>query len=63
MPAQPRLPSSLAPAEIDQLACPACFAGLRPDESDLVCQECGRRYPVVDGIPVLIVERASVPAR
>jgi len=42
-----------------QLACPACLDALRPEEGRLVCTGCGRAYPVVDGIPVLIVERAD----
>lgn len=42
-------------AEIkDQLACPACRASLRLEAERLICAGCGRRYPVIDGIPVLI---------
>lgn len=46
------------------LACPACLGELRVessglDEGRLVCAECGRGYPVVDRIPVLIAERAE----
>ncbi len=36
------------------LACPVCRGGLRLEKSKLICTECGRAYPVVDGIPVLI---------
>jgi len=43
----------------DQLACPACLGDLRLDGERLVCAGCGRGYPIVDGIPVLIAERAS----
>ena len=50
------------PAVLDQLACPACLGTLRLDEARLVCAACGRAYPVVDGIPVLIAGRAE-PAR
>ncbi|MGD0901866.1 MAG: Trm112 family protein [Terracidiphilus sp.] len=38
---------------INQLACPACLGDLRMDEARLVCNGCGRAYPVVDGIPAL----------
>jgi uncharacterized protein YbaR (Trm112 family) len=31
------------------------------EESHLLCTACGRSYPVVDGIPVLIAERATMP--
>jgi uncharacterized protein YbaR (Trm112 family) len=46
---------------VGQLACPACLGDLFLDESKLVCGECGRPYPIVDGIPVLIVRREEIP--
>jgi uncharacterized protein YbaR (Trm112 family) len=42
-----------------QLACPACYGELRTEAWHLVCIACGRRYPIVDGIPALIIERAE----
>lgn len=42
-----------------KLACPACRGSLRPVLDQMVCDGCGRAYPVVDGIPVLIEERAE----
>jgi uncharacterized protein YbaR (Trm112 family) len=36
------------------LACPACLGGLFVEGERLVCALCGRGYPIVDGIPVLI---------
>ena len=29
----------------------------------LVCVKCGRRYPVRDGIPVMLVEEAELPGK
>lgn len=46
-------------AIVDQLACPACFSTLRLNAPRLVCQGCGRVYPIDDGIPVLIAEQSS----
>ena len=43
----------------DKLACPACFSPLRLMDTIVTCTNCGRIYPVVDGIPVLIAERAE----
>jgi uncharacterized protein YbaR (Trm112 family) len=43
------------------LACPACKKSLeyvREPES-LDCRACGKRYPVKDGIPILLVEEAK----
>lgn len=43
------------------LVCPVDKADLEEDAdtSRLVCTECGRRYPVRDGIPIMLVEEAE----
>ena len=41
---------------LELLACPACRGNLRVEKDRLVCVACGRGYPVVDGIPVLVPE-------
>jgi uncharacterized protein YbaR (Trm112 family) len=45
------------------LVCPVDKGDLTEDEpgSRLVCQVCGRRYPVRDGIPIMLVDRAEEP--
>jgi uncharacterized protein YbaR (Trm112 family) len=43
---------------LEQLACPACLGGLVLVGERLACAGCGRGYAIVDGIPVLIAERA-----
>jgi len=42
------------PSVATQLACPACHGALRLETGKLVCAQCSRAYPIVDGIPVLI---------
>lgn len=46
---------------LELLACPACED--RPPvkllDDKLLCEKCGRRYPVRDGIPVMLVEEAE----
>jgi uncharacterized protein YbaR (Trm112 family) len=32
---------------------------LHAEDSRLVCSACARRYPIVDGIPALIIERTE----
>jgi uncharacterized protein YbaR (Trm112 family) len=44
------------PSVATQLACPACVGALRVEETRLICQACGRTYPIVDGIPALIAD-------
>jgi uncharacterized protein YbaR (Trm112 family) len=43
----------------EDLVCPVCFGALRFSDTAVVCASCEGSYPVVDGIPVLIVERSS----
>jgi uncharacterized protein YbaR (Trm112 family) len=57
------VPDVISPDLLEILACPACDT--RPkvnlENDKLVCVECGRRYPVRDGIPVMLVEDAEWP--
>ncbi|MGA2571070.1 MAG: Trm112 family protein [Terracidiphilus sp.] len=46
---------------LSELACPACHGDLRLDSGRLICGGCRRAYPIVDGIPVLIVDREENP--
>ncbi len=48
---------------LEILACPVDKAPVREDGDHLVCAQCRRRYPVRDGIPVMLVEEAELPAR
>jgi uncharacterized protein YbaR (Trm112 family) len=43
------------------LACPVCIAPLTQQDERLVCAACGRRYPIREGIPVLLVDEAELP--
>jgi len=50
---------------LDALVCPLpeCRKGLTlaADGSFLQCTACGRKYPVEDDIPILLVDRAEKP--
>jgi uncharacterized protein YbaR (Trm112 family) len=46
-------------SSLELLACPACLGRLSVLEPHLICANCGRAYPLVDGIPVLIADRAE----
>jgi uncharacterized protein YbaR (Trm112 family) len=59
MPANPARPQAFDPSILEQLACPACLGNLRLEANRLRCDACSRSYPIVDGIPVLIPDRAS----
>lgn len=44
---------------LDILACPVCKTPVRLENDRLVCDACGRRYPIRDGIPVMLIEEAE----
>ena len=44
---------------LEILACPACKGPVEVQEDYIVCQQCGLRYPVRDGIPIMLVEEAE----
>ena len=48
---------------LEILACPVCKEDITYDEPNqkLICASCGRRYPVKDGIPVMLEEEAEMP--
>ena len=52
-------------ALLEILRCPACVKeknGLLSIQQDswLVCQNCGRKYPIVDDIPVMLIEEGEI---
>ena len=40
------------------LACPRCRGPLDAREDELACAACALRFPVRDGVPVLLLEEA-----
>jgi uncharacterized protein YbaR (Trm112 family) len=40
------------------LVCPSCYQSLELEAGAVSCVGCARRYPIVDGIPVLLLDRA-----
>jgi uncharacterized protein YbaR (Trm112 family) len=49
----------LQPDDLRWLVCPVCRQALAIDADCVRCTSCNRRYPIVDGIPVLLADRAS----
>ena len=47
------------PKLLEILACPACKTGVQLEGERLVCAQCQRRYPIRDGIPVMLIEEAE----
>lgn len=49
---------------LEILACPKCKASVKQEGEKLICQnpQCGLRYPIRDGIPVMLIDEAEKPA-
>ncbi len=46
---------------LDILACPLCKEEVKLEDDKIVCTKCGRRYPIKDDIPIMLIEEAEVP--
>jgi uncharacterized protein YbaR (Trm112 family) len=46
---------------LDILACPLCKTEVRLETDKIVCVKCGRRYPVRDDIPIMLIDEAELP--
>ncbi len=55
--------SEIDPKLLEILACPACQGKITPDGEKLRCVSCGRRFPVREGIPVMLIEEAEPPSK
>ncbi len=47
---------------LEILACPVCKKGIIyiPEQEKLICRNCNKAYPIKNGIPVMLVEEATV---
>ncbi len=41
------------------LACPACKTDVKLENGKIVCSKCGRKYPIKDGIPIMLIDEAE----
>jgi uncharacterized protein YbaR (Trm112 family) len=41
------------------LACPSCKGDVELKENKIVCKKCGLKYPVRDGIPIMLIDEAE----
>ena len=44
---------------LEILACPECKGDVEEKEGRIVCQQCGNKYPIKNGIPVMLVDEAE----
>ena len=50
---------------LEILVCPKCKTAIKQAGNYLQCQspDCGLRYPIRDGIPIMLIESAEPPTR
>lgn len=58
------MPTSLKTGLLDILACPKCRYGVELDGEFVRCTNaaCRLRYPIRNGIPIMLIEEATVAA-
>ena len=44
---------------LNVLACPVCRGDVRQEKDRIVCVQCGRRYPIRNGIPIMLADGAE----
>jgi uncharacterized protein YbaR (Trm112 family) len=45
-------------SSLESFVCPRCKGGLAIDAGAVRCEVCRLLYPIVDGIPVLVIDEA-----
>jgi uncharacterized protein len=45
------------------LACPSCRGDVDEKDDKIICRGCGLRYPIQDGIPIMLIEEAEKPGQ
>ena len=44
---------------LEILACPSCKSGVKLEGEKIICLKCGLKFPIRDGIPIMLVEEAE----
>ena len=50
---------SISPELLEILACPADKQPVELQDDFLICRTCGRKYPIEDGIPIMLIEEGD----
>jgi uncharacterized protein len=44
---------------LEILACPDCKGPVEYKDNRIICKKCGKKYPVRDGIPIMMIDEAE----
>jgi len=47
------------PQLLNILACPDCKSDVEVKDGKIVCVKCGKKYPIRDGVPVMLIDEAQ----
>lgn len=47
------------PQLLEILACPDCKGDVIEKDGLIVCLKCGRKYPIRDGVPVMLIDESE----
>ena len=47
------------PKLLEILSCPSCGGDVEFKSEKIVCCQCGRKYPIKNGIPVLLADQSE----
>ena len=50
---------TISPELLEILACPADKQPVELQDDFLICRTCGRKYPIEDGIPIMLIEEGD----
>ncbi len=57
----PTSAKTISPDLLNLLVCPLTRSRLRPEGDELVAETGGLRYPIRDGIPIMLIDQAALP--
>ncbi len=46
---------------LDIMVCPDCRGKVTETEGFVKCNSCGKKYPIRDGIPIMLINEAILP--
>jgi uncharacterized protein len=44
---------------LEILACPDCKSPVKEQNGKIICTGCGRKYPIRDGIPIMLLDQSE----
>jgi len=59
LPVKKRVTAMIDKELLEILACPACKGDVELQGDKIVCKKCKKKYPIKNGIPVMLIDEAE----